>query len=107
MLVNSFPVTTKERCLTFKYGRNENTIEDANKLCKLLEENKIDYVCYDKESNYYHCEFIVRRCKNKWNDIMKLINSVRSAKYDYITIDFYLTEEKRDYEGNIQQVTYC
>lgn len=107
MLVDNFPVTIKERCLTFKYGRNENTIEDANKLCKLLEENKIDYVCYDKESNYYHCKFVVRRCKNKWNDILKLVNSIRSAKYDYITINFYITEEKRNFDENIQEVVCC
>lgn len=99
--------TIKERCLTFKYGRIENTSEKAEQLCKLLEQNNIDYVCYDKDSNYYSCKFVVRRCGKKWNDIMRLINSVRAAKYDYVTIDFYLTNEQRCVSGNIQEVVYC
>lgn len=99
--------TIKERCLTFKYGRNETTSQKAEELCKLLKKNNIDFVCYNKDSNYYSCSFIIRRCGKKWNDIMRLINSIQAAKYDYKTIDFYITDEFREVLGNIQEVVLC
>jgi len=99
--------TVRERCLTFKYGRTEDTSEKAEQLCKLFEQNSIDYVCYDKDSNYYSCQFVVRRCNKKWNDIMDLVNSIHAPKYNYKTIDFYITDEDRSVLGNIQEVVYC
>jgi len=99
--------TVNERCLTFRYGRTEQTLQIAEQVAKLLEQNNIDYVCYDKDSNYYSCKFLVRRSGKKWNDIMKLINTVKAPKYDYIKTDFYITDEIREVLGNIQEVVYC
>lgn len=97
----------RERFLCFKYGSDEETKGFVNKLCDLLTENNIDFVCYwdDGESKYYPCEFVVRRCGKRWNDIMALINTVKAAKYDYRTKDFYISDEVK--RGNIQEVCIC
>ena len=100
-------ITTNERCLSFKYAGNDK-VEKSKSLSNLLEENKIDFVCYmNKESNYYPSEFILRRSGKKWNDIMKLVNSVQAPKYDYTKIDFYITDEvKENVLGKIQVVQH-
>lgn len=98
--------TTIERCLSFKYG-GDSQKELSEKLAKLLEENNIDYVCYNHKSDYYLSNFIVRRCGKKWNDLYKLINSVKAAKYDFIKTTFYLTDGQREVLGNIQEVVIC
>ena len=100
-------ITTNERCLTFKYAGNDK-VENAINLSSLLDQNKIDHVCYLETGNYYPCQFILRRSGRKWNDIMKLVNSVQSPKYDYAKIDFYITDEvKKNVLGKIQVIQYC
>jgi len=100
-------ITTNERCLTFKYAGNDKA-EKSKSLSNLLEQNNIDYVCYLENGNYYPCQFILRRSGKKWNDIMKLVNSVQAPKYDYAKIDFYITDEvKKNVLGKIQVVQYC
>lgn len=95
--------TITERCLSFKYS-GDNQKELSLKLAKLLEENHIDYVCYDHDSNYYPSNFIIRKCSFKWNNLYGLINSVKAAKYDFIKSTFYITRRKREVLGNIQEV---
>ena len=98
--------TINERCLTFKWGKHEDTPQKAIQLASILKTNKIDFVCYGYNTNYYPCIFVIRKCGKKWNDIMKLINSIQSPKYNYVTIDFYITEENRKPLGNIQEVLF-
>lgn len=96
-----------ERCLTFKYS-GDNKIENSKKLSALLKDNNIDFVCYLETGNYYPCMFVVRRSKRKWNDIMKLVNSIQAPKYDYITSNFYITDKmERNNIGNMQELVFC
>lgn len=68
----------KEVVLTFTYP--SDAVEEANRLCDLLDDNNIEYKCYDIESGY-PIQFKVCRSGKSWNDIMKLINSVKAARY--------------------------
>lgn len=99
--------TISERCLTFKYA-GENKVQESKSLISLLESNKIDFVCYLETGSYYPCQFTVRRSGKKWNDIMKLVNSIYAPKYDYAKPDFYITEDQRreNVFGNIQEVIH-
>ena len=99
-------ITTNERCLNFKYA-GDDKIEKSKSLSNLLEQNKIDFVCYLETGDYYPCQFTVRRSGKKWNDIMKLVNSIQAPKYDYSKIDFHTTREpKENILGNMQEVQY-
>lgn len=70
----------KEMVLKFVYP--SNAAESAQRLCDVLDQNNIEYKCYDKEgTSGYPIQFNVLRSGKKWNDIMRLINSVRSARY--------------------------
>lgn len=109
MLVDSFSQYINERCLTFKYGGDDKN-EKAEQLAKVLKENNIDFICYNTDSTYYHCQFVVRRCGKKWNDLMRLINSIKAAKYDYVKTDFYIKDMEQEHKGilgNMQEVIHC
>jgi len=107
MLIDSFPTTIKERCLTFKYV-GDNKVYNSKQLAELLKQNNIDFVCYLETGNYYSCKFTVRRSGKKWNDIIKLINSIYATKYDYIKAIFYISNElKGNVLGNIQEIVCC
>ena len=69
---------SKEVVLTFNYP--SGAVKDANRLCDLFNENNIEYKCYDIDSGY-PIQFKVLRSGKTWNDIMKLINSIRAARY--------------------------
>lgn len=70
----------KEVILKFTYPSTAS--EDAQRLCDVLDQNNIEYKCYDKEgTSGYPIQFNVLRSGKKWNDIMRLINSVRPARY--------------------------
>lgn len=75
----STDVLAPERALTFRYS--DDCSDKAHELCNLLDSEGITYVMYDDGG--YGFKFVVSRSGRKWNDIMKLINSVKSAKYDY------------------------
>jgi len=68
----------REIVLTFTYP--SDNVDEANRLCDLFDENNIEYKCYDIESGY-PIQFNVCRSGKSWNDIMKLINSVKAARY--------------------------
>jgi hypothetical protein len=70
----------KEVILKFTYPSTAS--EDAQKLCEVLDQNNIEYKCYDKDgTSGYPIQFNVLRSGKTWNDIMRLINSVRPARY--------------------------
>lgn len=87
-----------ERVLTFKYPF-EN-ITDVNKLKELFINNNIEFICYESKGWYAHV-FVVRKSGKKWNELYKMINSIRAAKYEF----------KKTYieavEGKLTEVVYC
>ena len=83
-----------EKVLTFNYAK-----ENAQNLCELLTKEKIEFIHYNQdiiigyvqEANKNITEvivnkFIVKRTKKRWNDIMKLINSISAPCYKYVYI---------------------
>jgi hypothetical protein len=95
-----------ERCLTFKLNGEIETY-NAVKITFQFIENDIDYVCYLSNGDYPP-EFIVRRSNKKWDDILKMINSVKPCIYKYKKETFYITNEKRNgILGNMQMVCEC
>ena len=70
----------RETILTFVYP--SYATDDANRLCNLFDKNSIEYKCYDIESGY-PIQFNVCRSGKGWDHIIKLINSVKAAKYRY------------------------
>ena len=87
-----------EKVLIFKYPY-EN-ITEVNKLKELFKDNNIEFICYESEGYYEH-EFVVRKSGRKWNELYKMINSIRAAKYEF----------KKTYievmEGKLTEVVYC
>lgn len=77
--------TTKpERALTFRYP--EQYSDQAHELDDLLTDEGIKHVMYDDRD--FGFKFVIGRSGRTWNDIMKLINSVKAPKYDYIQTRF-------------------
>lgn len=74
----------QERALTFQYS-SDSAETDASDLEQVLQNNKIEYVVYNDYGVY---KFVVRRSGHSWNDLMKLINSVKSARYSYVSTSF-------------------
>lgn len=70
----------KERVLYFCYPFESKA--EMQKLKSVLAENNIEFICYESNGYYPH-EFVVRKSGKKWDDIYKVINSVKSAKYNH------------------------
>lgn len=87
-----------ERVLWFKYPFEWKT--EMEKLKSVLTENNVEFICYES-SGYYPHEFIVRKSGEKWNDLCKLINSVRAARYRFKNTNI----EIRD--GKLTEICYC
>lgn len=87
-----------EKVLYFTYPFEYKA--EMEKLKSVLTENNIEFICY-KSSGYYAHEFIVRKSGKKWNDLYKLINSVKAARYKFKNT--YL--EIRN--GKLTEVCYC
>jgi transcription elongation factor Elf1 len=93
-----------ERCLTFNIAGERQTY-NAVTIANLLVDNNIDYVGYFNE---HRPKFIVRRSGKKWEDIMRLINTVYAPKYDYEKQTFHTTNRKREgVLGNLQPIVIC
>ena len=94
-----------EILLGFEFSSDEDDVKKANILCDLLEENNIDYVGYDIGTGWQP-SFLIRRRKGfTWNDIMKLVNSIRSPRYYKKKYTFCLTENNfKGIRGNIMKV---
>jgi hypothetical protein len=94
-----------ERCLTFKWSKtfNSDTNTQVTELSKKLRENNINFCVYNDETDkYYPVEFTIRRSGKQWIDIIKIINEVRAAKYNYEKRSFYF-----DDTGKMQELYYC
>lgn len=87
-----------ERVLYFKYPFEYKT--EMEKLKAVLTENNIEFICYES-SGYYPHEFIVRKSGKKWNDLYKLVNSVKATRYRFKNTHL----EIRD--GKLTEVYYC
>lgn len=66
-----------QRCLSFKYY----DIDKAKELEKLLSNNNINYVAY---YDGLYILFKVAKSGKKWNDLMRLINSIKAPVYKYV-----------------------
>ena len=100
----------RERALTFKYPYE--SIDVVNKIQRLLDDNGVEFILY-KSDGYYPHEFVVRKGSYTWNDIMRLVNSVKAPKYSYKNTEFgdrdgklveyeptiTITSARRDYGG--------
>jgi len=87
-----------ERVLYFKYPFEYKV--EMEKLKSVLTENNVEFICYES-SGYYPHEFIVRKSGKKWNDLYKLVNSVKATRYRFKNT--YL--EVRD--GKLTEIYYC
>lgn len=65
-----------ERVLEFKYYDTKK----ASELETLLRENKVDYVAYWE---HLYMLFKVRKGNRTWNELQKLINTVKAPKYKF------------------------
>jgi predicted adenine nucleotide alpha hydrolase (AANH) superfamily ATPase len=68
----------EEVALRFEYPYE--LIDEAHELEKLLDSKKVKFIFYESNGYWKH-EFVVRRSGYTWNEIMDMINSVKSAKY--------------------------
>lgn len=87
-----------EKVLTFKYPF-EN-IAEVNKLKELFSSNNVEFICHESDGWYSH-EFLVRKSGKKWNELYKMINSVRAAKYEFKKTCIEIIE------GKLTEVVYC
>lgn len=87
-----------EKVLTFKYPF-EN-IAEVNKLKELFANNNVEFICHESDGWYSH-EFLVRKSGKKWNELYKMINSVRAAKYEFKKTCIEIIE------GKLTEVVYC
>ncbi len=80
-----------ERVLTFKYPYEKK--EEKDKLKEVFVQHSIEFICYESNGYYAH-EFVVRKSGRKWNNIYKIINSVKAAKYNFKNVDIRLIDGK-------------
>lgn len=69
-----------ERVLVFKYPLEFT--DKVKQLKDVLKQNNVEFIC-DESNGYYPHSFIVRKSGKRWNELYKMINSVRTAKYDF------------------------
>lgn len=55
-------------------------LETAHKINELLSQEKLHFKFYESPGYYPH-QFIVCRTGRKWNDVMRLINSIYAPRY--------------------------
>lgn len=85
----------KERVLYFRYPFECKA--ETQKMKAVLNESKIEFICYESPGYYPH-EFVLRKSGKKWNDIYKIVNSVKSAKYIFKNVYLeYLNGKLKDY----------
>lgn len=95
-----------ERYLYFKYPYDYTTKEQINNIETLLHENNIAYVFY-QSSGYYPHEFYIAKSGKTWDNIMRLINSVKAPKYDYISSnnqEMFFDETENKYKMRWKEV---
>lgn len=87
-----------ERVLIFKYPFE--FLEKVNLLKELLIKNNVEFICYESNGYYAH-EFVVRKSGKRWNDIYKIINSIRPAKYEFKKTCI------ESVNGELKEIVYC
>lgn len=87
-----------ERVLTFKYPFE--FLNEVIHLKEVLKEHNIEFICYES-TGYYPHEFVVRKSGKKWNELYKIINSVRPTKYEFKKT--YIELEN----GELKEIVYC
>lgn len=70
-----------ERTLTFNYPGTCQM--QTRQLMELLETKKIQYKVYNN-GNDYPTTFVVRKSGYTWNELYKLVNSVKAARYRFL-----------------------
>lgn len=85
----------EEKILRFGYPYED--IEKAKELEKLLDKNKVKFLFYESNGYWKH-EFVVRKSGYTWNELMKLINSVKPAKYK---------KEKTWFNDDGEEIVFC
>lgn len=105
-IVSELSQKIEERLLSFEYGGNDN-IEKAKQLCTILEEHNIDYVAYNLKQNYWNPSFLIRKGKKSWNDIIRLVNTIKAPCYKYKKETFYIAKQLEQAKGNIQIIHCC
>lgn len=69
-----------ERVLRFTYAFG--TKEEAEKMKEALKKENIGFISYESIGYWPH-EFTVRRSGKKWDDVLKIVNSVHAVKYKF------------------------
>ncbi|MGL6216419.1 MAG: hypothetical protein ACRC36_00175 [Lacrimispora sphenoides] len=69
-----------ERVLVFNYPFEFT--DKVKQLKNILKQNNVEFIC-NESNGYYPYSFIVRKSGRRWNELYKMINSVRAAKYDF------------------------
>lgn len=87
-----------ERVLTFKYPFE--CLDKVIHLKEVLKEHNIEFICHESNGYYSH-EFIVRKSGKKWNDLYRIINSVKPVKYEFKKTYIDLVD------GELKEIVYC
>lgn len=69
-----------ERVLIFNYPFDFT--DKVKQLKDVLKQNNVEFIC-NESNGYYPHSFIVRKSGKMWDELYKMINSVRAAKYDF------------------------
>lgn len=85
-VMSSSSATASEE-LTLHFFYPVEYLDRAEELHDLLDSKGIRHRYYPSEEYYGHEFFIGRTPGYTWNDIMKIVNSVKSAKYDKVRRD--------------------
>ena len=85
-VMSSSSVTASEE-LTLHFFYPFEYADKADELHSLLDSKGIRHQYYPSNGYYGHEFFIGRTPGYTWNDIMKIVNSVKSAKYDRVRRD--------------------
>jgi hypothetical protein len=89
--------TRTERYLTFKWSYDYTTDEQITALETLFSKNNIKFILY-RSKGYYHHEWIVNKSGKQWKEIIKLVNSIKAVRYNYITSD---KEKMKEIDGKL------
>lgn len=84
-----------EKVLVFKYS-HEDKKEDAEKLSEYLNRCGLGFVMYDDGA--YILFKVKRPLGLKWDDILKIVNTVHPAKYSYENAIILLGEDLQYHE---------
>lgn len=79
----------KERVCKFDYPYEH--IEEMKALKEAFNTAGINFICHESNGGWPH-QFIVMRSGKTWNDIYKIVNSIKAARYRLETV--YLTDDR-------------